>query len=67
MPSEAGAPRPHPLWVPSRVLATPAAKAARLLGEMGCPYGQGYLFSKPVSAEEITTLLASPLLVKENA
>jgi EAL domain-containing protein (putative c-di-GMP-specific phosphodiesterase class I) len=41
---------------------------ARLLAEMGCPYGQGYLFSKPVSEEEITTLLAAPaVLVKGNA
>jgi diguanylate cyclase (GGDEF)-like protein/PAS domain S-box-containing protein len=39
----------------------------RLLAEMGCPYGQGYLFSKPVSEEEITTLLAGPLLLKEPA
>jgi len=25
----------------------------RALVEMGCPYGQGYLFSKPVTADEI--------------
>jgi diguanylate cyclase (GGDEF)-like protein/PAS domain S-box-containing protein len=31
----------------------------RKLAEMGCPYGQGYLFSKPVSRAEITDRLAA--------
>jgi EAL domain-containing protein (putative c-di-GMP-specific phosphodiesterase class I) len=29
--------------------------APRRSSEMGCPYGQGYLFSKPVTADEIGT------------
>ena len=35
----------------------------RQLVQMGCPYGQGYLFSKPVSAAEILHRLAPQLLV----
>jgi diguanylate cyclase (GGDEF)-like protein/PAS domain S-box-containing protein len=31
----------------------------RKLAEMGCPYGQGYLFSKPVSRAEITDRFAA--------
>jgi EAL domain-containing protein (putative c-di-GMP-specific phosphodiesterase class I) len=32
----------------------------RLLRQMGCRYGQGYLFSKPVPAEEIGKMLRLP-------
>jgi EAL domain-containing protein (putative c-di-GMP-specific phosphodiesterase class I) len=28
----------------------------RFLADRGCPYGQGYLFSRPVPAEEITAM-----------
>ena len=31
----------------------------RLLREMRCRYGQGYLFSRPLTAEAVTTLLAA--------
>jgi EAL domain-containing protein (putative c-di-GMP-specific phosphodiesterase class I) len=33
------------------------------LTELGCPYGQGYLFSKPVSATEIAHVMRPPVLV----
>lgn len=32
----------------------------RLLRQMGCRYGQGYLFAKPMAAEDITNLLRLP-------
>lgn len=32
----------------------------RLLRQMGCRYGQGFLFSKPISSEEMTQLLHLP-------
>ncbi len=32
----------------------------RLLREMGCRYGQGYLFARPMSAEAVTQLLRLP-------
>jgi EAL domain-containing protein (putative c-di-GMP-specific phosphodiesterase class I) len=35
----------------------------RQLIQMGCPYGQGYLFSKPVSASEVMHWLAPRALV----
>ncbi|HEY0140213.1 MAG TPA: EAL domain-containing protein [Thermoanaerobaculia bacterium] len=44
-----------------RVVAEGIETAGHLarLRELGCDYGQGYLFSKPVDAEAIETLLAS--------
>jgi diguanylate cyclase (GGDEF)-like protein/PAS domain S-box-containing protein len=33
------------------------------LTRMGCPYGQGYLFAKPVWPDEIVTLTQTPVLV----
>jgi len=32
----------------------------RLLREMGCRYGQGFLFARPMSAEAVTQLLRLP-------
>jgi len=32
---------------------------SRLLDQMGCSFGQGYFFSKPVPAREIETMLAA--------
>ena len=32
----------------------------RLLRHMGCRYGQGYLFAKPMPAEDVTKLLRLP-------
>ena len=35
-----------------------------LLQELGCEIGQGYLFSKPLLADQITSLLqADPMLI----
>ena len=35
----------------------------RKLVQMGCPYGQGYLFSKPMSAADVMHRLAPQVLV----
>jgi EAL domain-containing protein (putative c-di-GMP-specific phosphodiesterase class I) len=35
---------------------------AAALREMGCEFGQGFLFSRPLSADDCETLLASPYL-----
>lgn len=35
------------------------AEQLELVRTSGCDYGQGYRFSKPVSAEAVETLLAS--------
>jgi diguanylate cyclase (GGDEF)-like protein/PAS domain S-box-containing protein len=35
----------------------------RALMQMNCPYGQGYLFSRPIPADDVTHLLASKALV----
>jgi EAL domain-containing protein (putative c-di-GMP-specific phosphodiesterase class I) len=35
----------------------------RALMQMDCPYGQGYLFSKPIRADEVVRLLASKVFV----
>jgi EAL domain-containing protein (putative c-di-GMP-specific phosphodiesterase class I) len=32
----------------------------RLLREMGCRYGQGFLFARPMASEQITELLRLP-------
>jgi len=32
----------------------------RLLRQMGCRFGQGYLFARPMSAEAVTRLLRLP-------
>jgi EAL domain-containing protein (putative c-di-GMP-specific phosphodiesterase class I) len=32
----------------------------RLLKDMGCRYGQGYLFSRPLPAAQMEQILASP-------
>jgi len=32
----------------------------RLVREMGCHYGQGYLFARPMTADKITQLLRLP-------
>jgi EAL domain-containing protein (putative c-di-GMP-specific phosphodiesterase class I) len=32
----------------------------RLLRQMGCRYGQGYLFAKPLPADDVTRLLRLP-------
>jgi EAL domain-containing protein (putative c-di-GMP-specific phosphodiesterase class I) len=32
----------------------------RLLRQMGCRYGQGFLFAKPLPAEDVTRLLRLP-------
>ncbi|WP_338720237.1 EAL domain-containing protein [Devosia sp. XK-2] len=34
--------------------------AARLLAEMGCTYGQGYYFSRPISGTDLCDLLTQP-------
>jgi EAL domain-containing protein (putative c-di-GMP-specific phosphodiesterase class I) len=33
------------------------------LRALNCQYGQGYLFSKPVTAQEIVPLMARPLCI----
>jgi EAL domain-containing protein (putative c-di-GMP-specific phosphodiesterase class I) len=32
----------------------------RLLRQLGCRYGQGYLFSRPIPAAQVTQLLRLP-------
>ena len=32
----------------------------RLLRNLGCRFGQGYLFARPMTAEAVTTLLRRP-------
>jgi EAL domain-containing protein (putative c-di-GMP-specific phosphodiesterase class I) len=32
----------------------------RLLRHLGCRYGQGYLFARPMTAEAVTALLRRP-------
>ena len=38
-------------------------RAARSLKELGCEFGQGFLFSKAVSAKEATALLEAKVAV----
>jgi len=38
------------------------AEQSRLLREMGCRYGQGYLFSRPLPAAQMEQMLAAPCL-----
>jgi len=43
------------------------AEQAAVLREIGCPLGQGYLFSRPVSPERFAALLVAPLQVVSNS
>jgi EAL domain-containing protein (putative c-di-GMP-specific phosphodiesterase class I) len=36
------------------------AEQYELLHQMGCRFGQGYLFARPMAAEQINTLLRLP-------
>jgi EAL domain-containing protein (putative c-di-GMP-specific phosphodiesterase class I) len=38
----------------------------QLLKTLGCHYGQGYLFSRPISAEQVEPLLEGLILEKTN-
>ena len=48
---------PNPLSVTGEGIET--AGQADLLGMMGCNRGQGYLYSRPLAAEDLTALLRS--------
>jgi EAL domain-containing protein (putative c-di-GMP-specific phosphodiesterase class I) len=41
------------------------AEQCKLLVDMGCDLGQGYLFSRPLTAERFTELLRGPLASSE--
>ena len=45
------------LAVTAEGVETPVRRA--LLQQMGCEYAQGYLFGKPMTAAELTTVLAA--------
>lgn len=45
------------LGIPTVAEGVETAEQVRLLREAGCPIGQGYLFAKPLTVAEVTTLL----------
>ena len=47
----------HSLGLPTVAEGVEEAETARLLQELGCDVGQGWLFGRPVPAEGVATLL----------
>jgi predicted signal transduction protein with EAL and GGDEF domain len=55
----------HSLNIRTLAEGIESAHQVRELSALGCPLGQGYLFSRPADADTITALLANPATIEQ--
>jgi EAL domain-containing protein (putative c-di-GMP-specific phosphodiesterase class I) len=57
----------HSLNIPTLAEGIESPEQVRELRALGCPLGQGYLFSRPADADTIAALLARPSFIEQVA